>query len=216
MTPTLSPPTSRPPGDFQHLVLDNVSWAFYEQLLLELGRRRLRVTFDRGRLEIMSPLPEHEMPSRLIGRLIQTITFTLDLPIRSWGSTTFRREDVARGLEPDECFFVQNEARVRGLKQWDPKSDPPPDLAVESDITSPSIDREPIYAALGVPELWRWNGFALQCLRLSGDTYRLSERSLALPMIAPADLTPFVTKLMRDEENAVIREFTKWLATLRR
>lgn len=215
--PAASP--TRPPvplDDVQHLVLDGVSWDFYERLLKEAGARRLRVTYDQGRMEVMSPLPEHEKPSRQLGRLAQTVTFVFDMPIASWGSTTFRRKDKARGLEPDSCFFIANEPKIRGLKRWSARKDPPPDLAVESDITSPSIDREPIYASLGVPEVWRWDGKRVQCLHLVEGSYRVAARSRAFPFLAPADLTRFVVMFERQEENKVIRAFTKWLGTIDR
>jgi Uma2 family endonuclease len=200
----------------QHLVLDDISWGFYERLLKEIGDRHLQVTYDQGRLEVMSPLPEHERPSRLLGRLVQTMTFVLNLPIGSWGSTTFRRKDRDRGLQPDECFFLKNESRVRRRKRWDAKKDPPPDLVIEADVTNRSIDREPIYASLGVPELWRWDGKRVQCLHRIGDSYRLAEKSLAFPFLKPSELSKFVLMFDRREENQVVREFTKWLGTISR
>src|SRR4051812_24072864 len=143
-------------NEVQHIVLDDVSWAFYEHVLKEIGDRQIRVTYDDGRIEIMSPLSEHEMAKKPIARLLEMLTFVLDIEICSSGSTTFRRKEKRKGLEPDECyFFGENAVKIRGVRRWNPKKHPPPDLAIEVDITSRSIDREPIYAALGVRELWR-------------------------------------------------------------
>ena len=120
----------------------------------------------------MSPLSEHERLKKFIARLLEMLTFVLDINMSSGGSTTFRRKEKLKGLEPDECYFFKNATKMRGVKRWNPAKHPPPDLAVEVDIMSRSIDREPIYAALGVPELWRWDGAKLQCLHLTGDHLR--------------------------------------------
>src|SRR5688572_19407238 len=117
--------------DQQHIVLEGMSWEFYEKLLRDIGERRVFVTYDAGRVEIMSPLTEHEYWSRVILRLIHTLTFELNIEIVSLGSTTFRRKDRAKGLEPDECFYIQHAAKVLGKKRLDLRRDPPPDLAIE-------------------------------------------------------------------------------------
>jgi Uma2 family endonuclease len=153
-------------SDMQHIVLDDVSWDLYEQLLQDIGNRAIRITFDQGRLEMMSPLPEHDGPSRIIARFIQTLSMELNIEVASYGSTTFRRRDKEKGLEPDECFYFKNEKKMRSRKRLNMKKDPPPELVVEIDITHRSIRREPIYAALGVSEIWRWDGTRLTCLLL--------------------------------------------------
>jgi Uma2 family endonuclease len=197
--------------DRQHIVLDDVSWNFYEQVLKEIGNRPLRVTYDEGRLEIMSPLREHEKPKKLIGRLIEMLTFLLNMEMDSGGSTTFRRKDKLKGFEPDECYFIKNAAKMRGVKRWNPKKHPAPDLIVEVDITSRSIDRESIFAALGVPEVWRWDGVKLQCLHLDGDHYVIRKHSLAFPFLEPSELRRYVLKLRRRDENAIVKEFVDWV-----
>jgi Uma2 family endonuclease len=219
MSRTLSHPASSRPSaspsmsldDVQHIVLDGVSWDFYERLLREIGGRPLRVTYDQGRMEIMSPLPEHERPKTVIARLIEMLTYELDMPMLGLGSTTFRRKDKAKGLEPDECLYFRDEVRMRGCKRWNPKKDPPPQLVVEIDITSRSIDREPIYAALGVLEIWRHDGRRIQCLELTEGVYRLRKHSLAFPFLQPAQLQQFVGMVPTRGETATIKAFATWV-----
>ena len=197
--------------EMQHLLLEGVSWSLYEKLLSEIGDRAIRMTYDDGRLEIMSPLAEHEDPKKLIARMIEMLTFELSLPVKSLGSTTFRRKDKAKGLEPDECYFFHNEKKMRGRKRWYPRKDPPPELVVEIDITSRSIDREPIYAALGVPEIWRYDGRKIECLQLHDGVYRLRKQSLAFPFLEPAALKRFLTLARTRGETAAMRAFVNWV-----
>ena len=199
------------PSGGQHFVFDDVSWDFYERTLKAVGERHIRVTFDEGRLELMSPLPEHEVGKRAVGRLIEQLTLELDLPIASFGSTTFRRKDRNKGAEPDECYYFRHEAQMRGRKRLNLKRDPAPELVVEIDITSPSVPREPIYAALGVPEIWRSNGRRIQCLHLIDGAYHPRKHSLALPFIEPAQLQQFVNEMGLRGETAALRTFVKWV-----
>lgn len=180
-------------------------------MLRETGRQPLRITYDQGRLEVMSPLPEHERPKRLLGRFVEMLTFEFKIPMASFGSTTFRLKPKRQGLEPDECYYVQNEARVRRRRRIDLKRDPPPDLVIEVDITSPSIPREPIYATMGVPELWRYDGRRVQCFHLVAGIYRVRRSSLAFPFLRPADLGRFVNLLRRKEETAILEAFMGWV-----
>src|SRR4051794_27615121 len=150
----------------QHIVLENASWELYETLLREVGDKSIRINFDQGRLEVMSPLPEHEEVKLLIHDLIKALTVELEMEVKSLGSTTLRSKAKTKGLEPDECYYFKNERKMRGRKRLNPAKDPPPELVVEIDITHRSVEREPIYAALGVPEIWRWDGTKLSCLEL--------------------------------------------------
>jgi Uma2 family endonuclease len=215
MTRLASPPVrhSKSPSldDVQHLLLENVSWELYEKLLREVGDRPLRMTYDNRRLEMMSPLPEHEEVKKLIDALIRALTIELDIEVKSLGSTTFHRQDKAQGLEPDECYYFIHERQMRGRKRLDLKKDPPPELVVEIDITHRSIDREPIYAGLGVPEIWRWDGTKLECLQLAGEAYQRALQSLAFPFLRPADLTRFIRLRNRTGENAILRKFREWV-----
>lgn len=197
--------------DVNHIVLEDVSWPLYEQCLKEFGDRPIRLTFDEGRLEIMTPLLWHGDVKKFIARLIEQLTLLLDIKVKSYGSATFRREDKRKGLEPDECYYFKAAARMRGVKRWNPKKHPAPELVVEIDITSRSIEREPIYAALGVPEIWRWDGLRLECLHLANDRYIIRKNSIAFPMLEPAELKRFISKLNTRDENTLIKDFIAWV-----
>ena len=159
----------------------------------------------------MSPLPEHEEPKRLIGRLIEMLSFELNMPVKSLGSTTFRRKDKDKGLEPDECYYFRHEAKMRGRNRLDMKKDPPPELVVEIDIMSRSVPREPIYAALGVPEIWRYDGIRLQCLQLRAGEYHVRKMSLSFPFLEPAKLQQFIDSLPDQDETSILRAFVAWI-----
>jgi Uma2 family endonuclease len=197
----------------QHMVLEDVSWDFYERLLKEIGNRPIRVTYDQGRLEMMSPLPEHERVKKIVDVLIRGLTWELGIEVVSLGSTTFRRKDRAKGLEPDECYYFKDEKKMRARKRLNLKKDPPPELVVEVDVTHRSVDREPVYAGLGVPEIWRWDGKQLQCLELVGGQYMPRERSMVFPFLVVAELTRFVKMLWRVGENAILAKFREWVRT---
>ncbi len=216
MTALASAPTPRvaeeavPLDEQQHILMREMSWALYEKLLRDVGNGHLRITFDQGRMEIMSPLPEHEHPSRAIAAFILMMAVELDIPICSLGSSTLRRKDLEKGLEPDECFYVQNEARMRGKKRLDLLRDPPPDLIIEVDITHRSVPKLPIYAAIGVPEIWRWDKGGLRCHLLRGGKYRIVEKSRAFPMLRVSDLEPFVRRFDAEDQTTVMRAFRDW------
>jgi Uma2 family endonuclease len=140
-----------PLADQQHFVLTGISWDLYERLLDESGTRQIRATYDNGDLEMMAPLPVHELWKKRISRLIELMTADLGIEVLAVGAATFRRKDLAKGLEHDECYYIQNVAAVRGKSDIDLAVDPPPDLAIEIDITHRSIAREPIYAASECP-----------------------------------------------------------------
>jgi Uma2 family endonuclease len=201
--------------DQQHLVLDHVSWSFYEKLLSQVEDRPLRITFDHGRMEIMAPLSEHEFPKGGIRRLVEAMADELEIPLTNLGSTTFRREDLRVGIEPDECYYLTNADRVRGMKRLDSAVYPPPDLAIEVDITSRSIPRQPIYAALGVPELWRFDGSTLTVLALRAGAYRAVEHSIAFPFLPIDQFSSFVCRMTNEEQTMVVREFRRWVGTLK-
>jgi Uma2 family endonuclease len=212
MTAVVSP---IPLAQQQHLLLHDVSWQFYEHLLREVGDRPIRVTYDHGKLEIMSPLPKHEKWGNRIGRMIELLAIELDIPMEPLGSTTFKREDLQKGLEPDECYYIQNAAAVRGKDELDLPFDPPPDLAIEVDITSRSIKREPIYAALGIPELWRFADRRLSVLELDLERkYRPIPRSNVFPFLPIETFSTFLLRLESEEQTAVLREFRDWIKTL--
>jgi Uma2 family endonuclease len=196
----------------QRLVLYDVSWRTYGRLLRAFDERRLRLTYDRGTLEIMTLSHEHEGYSYILGRFIDALTEELGLPIKGGRSTTFRRRKRQRGLEPDNCFWIASEPRVRGKNKIDLRVDPPPDLAIEIDITSSSLNRMGIYADLGVPEVWRFADQTLAFHVLGGDRrYALAPRSATFPFVTPGDVLRFLALRSTLDENAVVRELRAWV-----
>jgi Uma2 family endonuclease len=196
----------------QRLVLYDVSWQTYGRLLRVFDERRLRLTYDRGALEIMTLTHEHESYNEILGRLVVALTEELGLPIKGGRSTTFRRRKRRRGLEPDNCYWIASEPRVRGKNKIDLRVDPPPDLAIEIDITSSSLDRRGIYADLGVPEVWRFTDQTLTFHVLGDDQrYTLVPRSAAFPFVTPGDVFRFLALRSTLDENAVVREFRAWV-----
>ena len=164
------------------IVLSNIGWGTYERLLADQADSSApRFAYDRGALEIMSPLPEHERYNRTIAALVESVAEESGRDVENLGSTTFKREDLERGFEPDSCFYIQHEAAVRGKSALDLCVDPPPDLVIEIAITHPSLDKFPIYAALGVPEVWRYDGRRLELWVLEDDRYGDRTESDALP-----------------------------------
>jgi Uma2 family endonuclease len=195
------------------LVLYDVDWRTYSRLLHAFAERRsLRLTYDRGVLEIMAPLHAHESDSRFLGRLATTLSEELALPIKAGGSTTFRKRRKRRGLEPDDCFWIANELKMRGKRTFDPRVDPPPDLAIEIDVSSSSINRMAIYAALKVPEVWRLDNQALTFHVLGPDgCYSQVAQSGTFPGLLPTDLVRFLNLRSQLDENAVIGHFRAWV-----
>lgn len=148
---------SRPVGE-QRVIFHDLNWQGYQQILQAIGdRRSAHLTYDRGTLEITMPLEEHEFYRELIGRFIYFLVAELGLKIKTMGSTTLDREDLEQGAEPDNAYYIQNQPRVAG-KTVNLQQDPPPDLVVEVDITHTDINKRALYASMGVPEFWRFNG----------------------------------------------------------
>ncbi|MCI0463628.1 MAG: Uma2 family endonuclease [Gemmataceae bacterium] len=211
MSPVTSVGTA-PPG--RCLRLSGIDWRMYTRLLRIFAERRdVRLTYDRGELEIMSPRLEHDDDSRFLGRLVTVLTEELGLPLRMGGSTTLRRRLRQRGIEADECFWIANAHRMAGRRRLDLRTDPPPDLAVEVDVSHSSLDRLSIYAALRVPEVWRLEGDTLTFHVLQPDgNYRTSATSQSFPQITPADLLSYLQQARQAaDENAVVRQFRDWL-----
>jgi Uma2 family endonuclease len=207
-----------PLTDQQHIVLDDVSWELYEHLLREVGDRAIRLTYSEGSLEIMSPLPRHEKWSRRIGSLIQFLCVERNIRMVPLGSTTFRDAAKKKGLEPDECFYIKHaHAAAKMEEEFEPGVDPPPDLVVEIDITRRSVARQPIYAALGVPELWRFDGKRLEILLLETGRYELHDSSPTFPFLPVMELQRFLDRMRGPEadDTAVLREFQQWVRTLK-
>jgi Uma2 family endonuclease len=209
----LTPTAPEQAATEQRFLLQAVNWQFYETLLNALGDRPVRLTYDRGNLELMSPSFEHETYAYLLGRFLDILTLELKIPMKACRSTTFRRQDLDRGLEPDNCYYLRHAAQLRGRREIELTRDPPPDLAIEIDITRSSLDRMGIYAALGVPELWRFDGEALQAYRLgAGGGYEPSAQSLAFPFLPLAEVVPFLHQgLTAADDTGVAEAFLAWV-----
>ena len=195
-----------------HLLIPNVTWEQYEDLLAELGeeRRIPRINYCNGTLELMSPLPAHERPHRIIGYIVTAI---LDAQRREWedfGSTTFKKSKRA-GLEPDTCFYIQNAERVRDLLRMDMTQDPPPDLAIEADVTSKTTLEA--YAVLQVPEVWIYDNGKLKIHLLQNGEYQESAISPTFPDVAIAEIIPqLVQQAFQQGTSTMLRNLRNQMA----
>lgn len=202
--------------DVRHIVLEGISWETYEQILEELEGRRVRVTYDEGDLEMMAPLAFHEEWKGRITILVSLMCMERDLDFQTLGSTTFQRRDLKKGIEPDDCFYVRHAKTIRNRKgdHIDLTVDPPPDLAIEIENTRASIPKHPIYAAIGVPELWRFDGKHLTVLRLRGGKYSATNSSKLFPFLPMEQFQHFVMRLSSERSPIVLREFREWIKSL--
>ncbi|MBD1901794.1 Uma2 family endonuclease [Trichocoleus sp. DQ-A3] len=198
-----------PPG--HKVFLEDITWQEFETILEELGEHRAsRVAYDNGILEIMTPLSEHETNKLFISNFIEIILEELDIDFYPLGSTTFKNPDMLKGIEPDNCFYIQNEAAVRGKERLDLSIDPPPDLALEIDITSRT--HPSIYEALGVPELWRFEKGKLQINVLRDGKYIESDFSLIFPNLPLAHVIPqYLSQVKAIGRNNTMRAFRNWI-----
>ncbi len=185
-----------PPG--RQLLLQNISWEEFESILDELGQKRAsRVSYSQGLLEIMTPLPEHEFTKEIIGDLVKTLLDELGIDFWPLGSVTLKKKSMIQGVEPDECYYITHEATVRGRNNLDFEIDPPPDLAIEIDITSRTTFDN--YEVLGIPELWKYNGRKLQINVLQQGKYIESPNSYIFPQIDIINLIPQLLSLSKIE-----------------
>jgi Uma2 family endonuclease len=194
------------------VLLHNISWQQFENILKDLGdKRAARIAYDNGTLEIMTPLPEHESYKEIIGDLVKDIAEELDIDYDSFGSTTWRREIKMAGVEPDNCFYFQNEPLIRGRIDLNLLQDPPPDLALEIDVTSKSLNRFPIYARLGVPELWCYDSNALKIYHLEDGKYIESQQSIVFPNLTIQELPQLIEQNRADGRRAIRRAVRVWV-----
>lgn len=195
----------------QIIQLSGVTWQTYQTLLRELRERRLRLTYNRGILEIMAPSPEHEIYKKLASRFVETIAEELRISIYPLGSTMFNRPELNCGLEPDECFYIQNQNVVKGKKKIDLTQDPPPDLAIEIDTTGSAQTRLEVFASIGIPEIWRYDGIFLTIYHLQNKTYISSNRSLAFPMLSIDKVDHFLLKAGVVDYLELVNAFRRWV-----
>lgn len=183
----------------KRVVFRGLTWLAYQQILGALPQSRTaRLIFNCGVLEITMPLEEHENASELLGLFIRVLVGEMGLKLKSLRSTTLDREDLDRGAEPDNAYYIQNQARVAG-RSVNLQQDPPPDLVVEVDITHTDIDKNRLYAAMGVPELWRYNGRDWRIFILENGDYQESEFSPIFPWVQKAYLYQFLAEAQQDE-----------------
>jgi Uma2 family endonuclease len=195
----------------QRIYLHDVSWAEFEQILLELGEKRAtRIAYYAGELEIRMPLPEHERIKVLISNLLVVLLEELDLPWESLGSTTFKNSRMKTGIEPDDCFYLTNCQAIVGKKRLDLDIDPPPDLAIEVDLTSPT--QLSAYEALAIPEIWRYQQGKLAIFVLTEGHYRESTVSSLFPLLP---IYAGISAMLERSNEILIsesrKEFRQWV-----
>jgi Uma2 family endonuclease len=196
------------PGE-NRVVIRGIGWQGYETLLNLVGDRPLRITYDRGDVELMSPLSRHERNRSRLGRMVEILTEELEIPMIAAGSTTLNRQDLDKGLEADESFYLASLDKITDVEHLDMNIDPPPDLAIEVEITRSVLSRLDIYGSLGVPEIWRFDGRTLRILLRQDDgAYLESDKSEALPWISTEELRLFVLPETGDD--------TQWAKIFRR
>jgi Uma2 family endonuclease len=188
-------------------VLDNVRWETFLELAEGRSGSVPRMTYDRGVLELMTPRRQHEQLGCLIGRMVETFSEVRGIEILSCASTTFKRMDLDRAFEPDESYYIAHADEIRLKDEVDLLLDPPPDLVIEVEITSSAIAKLKLFAAMGVPEVWRHDGTRLTMLARSGDGYEPIASSIGLPGLTAATIDAFVARRFEMGETALIREF---------
>jgi Uma2 family endonuclease len=197
-----------PPG--HRVMFHDISWSEFESILDELGQHRAaRLAYSNGTLEIRMPLPEHEVDKELIGDMVKILLEELEIDCECFGSTTFKREDMAQGIEPDQSFYIQNYARMIGKRRIDLTVDPPPDLAIEVDVTSKTqLDA---YKALGVSELWRFESGRLRISVLRDGQYVDSQTSPTFGGIPIVEIFfSFVQQSLVEGRSSTLRAFRRW------
>jgi len=198
-----------PPG--QRIILTDVNWSKFEDILQELGEKRAkRVAYSQNKLEIRMPLPEHEFDKEIIGDMVKILLEELEIDRECYGSTTFKRQDMAAGIEPDNCFYIQNYRLMIGKRRLDLTVDPPPDLAIEVDVTSKT--QLSAYEALGVPELWQFSKRSLKINVLQAGEYVESSLSPTFPNFPITEgVNQFVQMSLTEGSSAALRAFRKWV-----
>lgn len=200
------------PVSEQRILLENVSWKTFEQLLDDVGDHRSNLFhYINGNLEIMSPMALHERSNRFIDDLIRVLSDELDIELCKCGSLSMRIPDLKIGAEPDSCYYIANEPVIRNKTVITVGQDPPPDLVLEVDITNPSDRRLPIYALLNIPEIWRYDGYNLEFLALENGEYIKIERSLSFPNLLAAIIVEFMQKRFQLGDRKALKEFRQWV-----
>ena len=195
----------------QQMLLKDISWQQLEKILEEMGERRAaRISYSDGWLEIMVPLPEHEKDKEIFGELVRILLDKLEIDFEPFGSTTLKNERMRQAVEPDTSFYIQNQAAVIGKNRIDLNIDPPPDLAIEIDITSRT--RFENYEILGVPEFWRYQQQGLEIFLLKEGKYIKSQSSPNFPNIPIIELVnEYVRQCLTIGRSQAMRSFRSWV-----
>jgi Uma2 family endonuclease len=197
----------------ERTLLQGISWNLYENLLAEIGDDgKARLSYYRGDLEFMTPLSSHENYNRQIERAIVVLAEEQDLDYNLFGSMTIKRPDLEAGKEPDSCYYIANEPAVRGKTKLDFTQDPPPDLAIEIDITNSSIKQLSLYATLGVGEVWRYDGAVLVFYQLQSGGYVSVDRSPTFPLLSPDRVVEFLADCQTDGINRAVKNLRDWVS----
>ncbi|WP_341731135.1 Uma2 family endonuclease [Microcoleus sp. EPA2] len=205
VTTTLTPPLQS--SEEKLITLTGIKWQTFKAIMSDVGDGRAwRIAYAEGVLEIRMPLTEHEEPVGMIEHFVGVIVDEMEIEMRQLGALTLEREDLTRAIEPDTCFYIQNESVVRG-KSINLPADPPPDLVVESDYTSSSLNKFSIYAALGVPEIWRYRNQSLVVYQLVEGSYQERENSLAFGFLPIAEIPAFIEQSKTIGQRAAVRLF---------
>jgi Uma2 family endonuclease len=194
------------------VLLENISWQTFKTMLVEMGSERAnRISYHQGNIEIMTPQKPHENANRLIEVFVGVLCEELGLEVDRVGSLTLTRDDLEYGAEPDSGYYIQNELLVRGKENIDLAFDPPPDLVLEVEYSRPKIDKLKLYAAMGIPEFWRYNGTKLRIYILTNGQY--SETQIS-PTFAPIQITEvprFIQESKKIGQMAATRAFRNWV-----
>jgi Uma2 family endonuclease len=203
--------TTSTPAEQRTLLL-NISWQTFKTLLAEMGSERVtRLAYDSGIVEIMTPLMPHENSNRFIEGLVIVLCEELGLEVKRTGSLTLTRDDLERGSEPDSSYYIQNESLVRDKGNIDLATDPPPDLVLEVEYSRPKIDQLQLYALMGIPEFWRYNGSVLRIYKLESGQYVESSDSPTFTPIAVTEIPRFIKESRKVGEMTCTRNFRNWI-----
>ncbi|MBA3272991.1 MAG: Uma2 family endonuclease [Chthoniobacterales bacterium] len=198
------------------IVLMDASWNMYRALLREYDEQPSRINYDRGTLEVMTLSVEHESYKSVLGVMLGLLALSFNLRLKHGGSSTLKRMSKKKGLEADQCYWLANEPAMRTKKRIDLRTDPPPDLVIEIDVMHAVVNREKIYAALGVPEMWVMRrDLKLSAFELKDQQWQPIVRSISFPFLRVADLSPFIARIGIDDDTSVLLDFRDWVEKLK-
>ena len=193
-------------------LLENISWQTFKAMLTDMGSsRNTRLAYENGTLEIMAPDMPHENSNRVIEGFVIALCEEIGEEYKRSGSLTLTRDDLERGGEPDSSYYIQNEYRVRNKEKIDLSIDPPPDLVLEVEYSKPKVDKFKIYAAIGVPEFWRFNGSVLRIYVLNNEQYLEVEQSPTFGTVPVKEIPRFIQETRINGEMATTRAFRAWV-----